>query len=244
MSNYSMSNLEGPARSRSAVADIATLLARVSLAGPAIFIVAWVVLGLLRPGYSAVTQPISGLGVGPGAPAMNAAFVAIGLLQIAGTIGSFLLVREISAVARWSGILLLGASGGGAVLCGLFTWESFAPHMLGSSLGLVGPVFGLLVAGVAFRRSRTWRRLGAGLLAGAALTFMLGVVFFTTFSIDAVTNNRGVSGLIERVLATEIQAWYVVLALAALRSRREAHEGSATEVLGTRLDGTARAHDA
>jgi hypothetical membrane protein len=47
------------------------------------------ILGLLRPGYSPMSQPISGLGVGPGARLMNSAFVVTGLLFVGGPIGSF-----------------------------------------------------------------------------------------------------------------------------------------------------------
>ena len=62
--------------------------------GAGLFTVAWFVLGLVSPGYrlfdlviepySAVSQPVSGLGLGVTAPWMNAAFVLGGLLVGAG----------------------------------------------------------------------------------------------------------------------------------------------------------------
>lgn len=199
-------------------ASLPVWLARGSVAGALVLAAAWVVLGSLRPGYSFISQPISGLGVGPGGAVMNGAFVLNGLLFVAGPIGTFILIEEISAVARWSCAALLALSGVGAILCGLFTWESFAPHMLGSALGLVGPVFGFVAAGLVLRRSPLRRRLGSALLIGAALTLALVVGFFATFSVDAVEAGRGVAGLMERVLVVEIDAWYVALALAATRS--------------------------
>jgi ubiquinone/menaquinone biosynthesis C-methylase UbiE/hypothetical membrane protein len=206
-------------------------LARGSIAGALIFAATWAILGLLRPGYSFVSQPISGLGLGPGAAMMNGAFILTGLLFVAGPIGSFMLTRDLGALARWSSAIMLALSGVGAILCGLFTWESFAPHMIGSALGLAGPILGFFVAGLVLRRSTQWRRLGGGLLAAAALTLILVVVFFATFSVEAVLASRGVAGLIERLLVVEIHAWYIALALATTKqdAPRKAYKGPPME---------------
>jgi hypothetical protein len=210
--------LPAPANDRGAwTSPLAIWLARGSIAGALIFAATWAILGLFRPGYSFVSQPITGLGLGPGAVMMNGAFILTGLLFVAGPIGSFMLTRDLGLLARWSSAILLALSGVGAILCGLFTWESFAPHMLGSALGLAGPILGFFVAGLALRRSPHWRRLGSGLLVGAALTLMLVVAFFATFSVEAVLAGRGVAGLIERLLTLEIHAWYIALALATTR---------------------------
>src|ERR1700722_17213358 len=97
-------------------------IARGSIVGAVLFAVVWAVLGLIRPGYSFVSQPISGLGVGPGAALMNGAFVVTGALFVASPIGSLLLLtRELEGFARWSSALTLALSGVGAILCGLFT---------------------------------------------------------------------------------------------------------------------------
>jgi hypothetical membrane protein len=208
---------------------LAIRLARGSIAGALIFAATWAILGALRPGYSFVSQPISGLGIGPGAAIMNGAFILTGLLFVASPIGCFMLIRDLGVLARWSSAILLALSGVGAILCGLFTWESFAPHMLGSALGLAGPILGFFVAGLALRRSPPWRRLGGGLLAGAALTLMLVVAFFATFSVEAVLANRGIAGLIERLLTVEIHAWYIALTLATTKqdAPRKAYKGPA-----------------
>src|SRR5262249_37631152 len=105
--------------------------ARGSIVGAVAFAVAWTVLGALRPGYSVITQPISGLGVGPGAAWMNGAFVLAGLLTVAGVLGTFTLIPDLSTRRRWGLIVTTGLSGLGSVLCGLFTWASFIPHMVG-----------------------------------------------------------------------------------------------------------------
>ena len=207
--------LIAPANARTS--PLAIWLARGSIAGALFFAATWAILGLLRPGYSFVSQPISGLGVGPGAAMMNGAFILTGLLLVAGPIGSFMLTRDLGAIARWSSAIMLALSGVGAILCGLFTWESFAPHMIGSALGLAGPILGFFVAGLVLRRSPHWRRLGGGLLAGAALTLILVMVFFATFNVDAVLAGRGFAGLMERLLVVEIHACYIALALATTK---------------------------
>jgi uncharacterized protein (DUF2141 family)/hypothetical membrane protein len=196
---------------------LAAWLARGSVASLVLFSVAWTALGLVRPGYSCISQPISGLGVGPHASVMNFAFVLSGLLTLAGSVGTFLLIREVSMVARWSCVALLALSGVGSVLCGLYTWESFAPHMIGSILGLAGPILGFLVGGVVLRRIPRWSRMGGWLLGGAAMTLLLVALFFATFSVQAVMAGRGLAGLIERVLVAQIQALYAALAMGATR---------------------------
>src|SRR6266568_9561703 len=87
-------------------------LALGAVAGPVLFTLAWVVLGELSPGYTAwgtwiapyspISQGISGLGLGPTAPFMNAAFVLSGLLLAVGVVGTFRSIREMSSVARWT----------------------------------------------------------------------------------------------------------------------------------------------
>jgi len=201
------------------------------IAGAVLFSAAWVILGGVRPGYSWVTQPISGLGIGPGAALMNTAFVVLGVLTVTGTLGTFSLMKDIGSISRCSCVALLALSGLGAILCGLYTWESFAPHMAGSTLGLAGPIAGFSVAGFVLRRSPRWRRLGTGLVCGAALTLLLVAVFFSTFSVDAVLANRGIAGLMERLLTLDIHAWYITLAVAAIgqHAPRKAYKGLAME---------------
>src|SRR2546425_1876540 len=79
-------------------------LALGAVAGPVLFTLAWFILGFLSPGYSIfgtviapyspISQPISGLGMGPTGPFMNAAFVLGGLLLLAGVVGTFQCIRE------------------------------------------------------------------------------------------------------------------------------------------------------
>ena len=85
-------------------------------AGHILFTLSWILLGFLSPGftmfgitiepYSEMAIPISGLGLGLTGPFMNAACVASGLLVLAGVVGIFHCIEELSSAARWSGIVL------------------------------------------------------------------------------------------------------------------------------------------
>src|SRR5258708_20756241 len=65
-------------------------LALGTVAGPILFTLGWFVLGFISPGYtmwstriapySIISQPLSGLGLGPTGALMNATFIASGFL--------------------------------------------------------------------------------------------------------------------------------------------------------------------
>jgi hypothetical protein len=202
-------------------------LALGAVAGPVLFTLAWFILGFLSPGYTAwgtriapyspISQGISGLGLGITAPFMNTAFVLCGLFLLAGAVGIFQGIREMGAVARWSCTVLLALSALGAAVDGIFTLESFLPHMVGFLLGIASPVLSFMVIGLLLRRVQRWRRFGSWLLLASPLTLVLLVLFFLTFSPTMAGTQTGVAGLTERILAVEVQAWFVALGWLAFR---------------------------
>jgi hypothetical protein len=202
-------------------------LALGAIGGPALFTLAWFVLGFLSPGYTAwgtliapyspISQSISGLGLGPTGPYMNAAFVLAGLLMTAGVVGIFQGIREMGAAARWTCMALLALPGLGSVMDGIFTLESFFPHFLGFGLALT-LVLGFPAAGLVLRRIPGWRRFGSWLLLGGPLTLALAVLYFLTFSPTLAGTQTGVAGLTERILVVEIHAWYVAMGWLAFRT--------------------------
>src|SRR5438128_6174348 len=148
-----MTNITATPQAR--VQETARWLALGAIAGPLGFTLAWLVLGLLSPGftifgtriapYSPISAGISGLGLGPTAPYMNAAFVFSGLLLLVGVMAAIQGVREMGTAARWSCRVLLGLSALGLVLDGVFTLESFLPHLLGFLLGSGTPVLSFVI---------------------------------------------------------------------------------------------------
>ena len=148
---------------------------------------------------------------------MNAAFVLGGLLILAGAAGIFQGIRELGAVARWSCTVLLALSGLGMVVDGIFTLESFLPHMAGFLLGTGTPVLSFLVIGLLLRRVPIWRRFGNWLPLGSPLTLALLVLSFATFDPVAAGAGLGIGGLTQRILVVEVHAWFVVLGWLAFR---------------------------
>src|SRR5262245_39851999 len=143
-------------------ARIAHWLALGAVIGPVLFTLAWIVLGAISPGYTAwgvtfapyspIVQPISGLGLGPTALFMNAAFVLCGAFILVGVIGIFLSFREIGPTARWSCAALLALSALGVAMDGVFTLESFFLHFVGFGLGCGAAALGFFATGLALRR--------------------------------------------------------------------------------------------
>ncbi len=197
-------------------------LALGAVVGPVLFTLAWLVLGFVSPGYTAwgvriapyspISQPISGLGLGVTAPYMNAAFVLCGLVTLTGVAGLFQRISAIGAGARWSCTMLLALLPLGMAIDGIFTLESGFLHYVGFGLGaVVSPVLGFVVTGLVLRRVPSFRRFGTWLVVGSSLTLALVVLYFLTFSPTVGGTQTGVAGLTERILITEILAWYVAL---------------------------------
>jgi hypothetical membrane protein len=195
-----------------------------SVAGPVLFTLCWLVLGVISPGYtffghrftdySPISQPVSGLGMGATAPYMNAAFIVTGVMLIVGVAGVF---RVIPAPRRRTCQVLLALTGVGQILCGIFDLEQMMPHTLGYLLAIGTPVIGFVVAGRSMRRLPSWRRFGTWLLAGSPLTLVLLVAFFLTFQPTADGAEHGIAGLVQRLGIVEVHAWVVALGWLAFR---------------------------
>ena len=200
-----------------------------AVAGPVLFTLAWFVLGFLSPGLvfagsppipaSPITAPISGLGLGPTGPVMNAAFVLSGVLLIAGVLGIFT-TSELDGtrlVARGASAALLALSGVGLVIAGLFTLEAPIPHFAGFLLATGVPILSFVVAGSVFRGIPGWRRFGTWLRLGSPLTLVLLVLSQLTFDQATIVAGEGVAGLTSRLLAVEVLAWFAVMGWLAFR---------------------------
>ena len=199
-----------------------------AIAGPILFTAAWAILGVVSPGYtlwdihvapySAISQPISGLGLGPTGPLMNAAFILSGLLILAGVVGLLASIPELGPRARWGAGALHALSPLGCVTDGIFTLESFFAHFLGYLVAIGSTVLSFFVFGLAIRRLPRWRHIGNGLLVASPLTLALMIVAQLTFDPLAAGANVGIAGLTERVAVTEVFVWFIALGLTALRS--------------------------
>jgi hypothetical membrane protein len=201
-----------------------------AITGPVLFALAWIVLGVLQPpvrtaygvlgGMSgAISNPISGLGVGAHAQLFNAAFVISGLMMLGGVVGVFRTITSDGRVAaRWSCAVLLALSPLGLALAGIFTLaSSILLHNVAALLAFVTPVSGFLAAGLHLHHVPGWRRFGSTLVVASPLTLLLIILFVSTFNVTTVAAGFGVAGLTERILLVEIHTWYVALAWLAFR---------------------------
>jgi hypothetical protein len=197
-------------------------LAPAAVAGPVLFTLGWFVLGFFSPGYysvsgtriapySAMSQAISGLGVGPTAPFANTIFVLSGGLTVVGVVGIVSsLESQLGVVARRTILVLLGLPALSAVVDGIFTIRFYVLHTLGFSLALTSMVT-FPVTGSLLRRIRSWRRLGSWLILAGPLTLALTIFFLVTFSPAGRATKSDFSGLAERLLVVEIMGWYMVM---------------------------------
>lgn len=216
--------------SPSGLLRIARGLAFGAIAGPVLFAIAWIVLGVLQPatktdygvmgGISgAISNPISGLGVGPHAQLFNAAFVLCGMMLLAGVIGVFQIIMSSARPAvRRTSTALMAISPIGLAMAGIFTLQSsVALHTVAAGLLFYVPVVGFLVTGIFLRRIPRHQRLGALLLVASPLTLVLVLLYSSTFDVATIVAGHGIAGLTERVLLVEIHAIYVALGFSALR---------------------------
>jgi hypothetical protein len=168
--------------------------------------------------YSVISQPLSGLGLGPTGPFMNAVFIVSGLLIVVGAVAVFTAIPELGPAARWIGTVVLALPGLGSVLDGIFTLEHFFLHFVGFGLALTA-VVGFPIVGYLLRRVPGWQGFGSWLIVAGPLTLALTVLYFATFTPTIEGIQHGVAGLTERILVLELQAWYVVIGWVAFRRR-------------------------
>ena len=208
-------------------------LALGAVAGPVLFAATWLTLGFVSTGYtffghtfvdySPLSQPISGLGMGSTAPYMNAAFIVTGLMLVVGLAGIYrTLPPDRPALRRWS-FALLASSGIGQIGCGVFTLEAMELHSLAFMLAVGPPIIGFLVAGHYLRGIPGWRRFGTWLRLGSPLTLVLVVAFFVVFEPTADGAERGLAGLVQRLLVIQLHGWFVAMAWTCLRVASRSH---------------------
>jgi hypothetical protein len=207
--------------------SLATALTKWLIAGTVAFTLTWVSLGFVSDGYSffdivvegysPISQPISGLGLGKTGPAMNIAFVLYGLTTVAGAFGIGRNLGRIDPKAGRTALVTFGLFGLGAILAGIFTLEEMEMHSFGFLL-VLAPIVGFTMIGRRLNRQPDWRRLSRSLTRIATpVGLLLVVVFFATFNPEAAGDGEGFAGLSQRALILHLQAWIVAVGWIAMR---------------------------
>jgi len=228
---------QGHSRSASPSRSMSALLPLLAPVGAVGFTATWAVLGTIStgyqmwdivvPSYSPVSQPVSGLGLGETAAAMNTSFLVCGALV---TLGAW------AATSTWThagsprrGHLaraLVSVSGIGMAICGLFTLESMMMHSLGFLLAIGAPAAGFVLAAAVTRRTDpALSRLM--LLAGAGAAALL-VIFLATFDPQSAGDNEGTAGLVQRVLITVVLGTIAAIGIRATGAPRTTHSSTDT----------------
>lgn len=191
------------------------LSALLGIIAPVLFIVVFTIAGLLRPGYSPISQAASDLGRGANNWIFNIDLRVFGLLTILFAFGFFSFLRaRVGKGSAISSLVLLCLSGLGAIGGSFFA--EFDPHnpsteasglLHGASFLLLFIMFTLtlLVVGFAFLRVRSLHGYGYYSLLTALVTIILNIV---PLFIPAYLH---VGGLMQRILEIEAFAWYVVM---------------------------------
>ena len=201
--------------------------------GPIVFIVAFLIEGATRPGYSAWHNFVSDLSESSLGWMQVASFLFCGALVVCFAIGLRRVIRS-GKGATW-GPLLLGAFGLSLIVAGLFVTDpslGYYPRgspagsqtLHGTIHGTAAPiVFGLLTAAIfvfarRFASDPAWR-------GWATYSIITGIVCATTFVAClavAVLDEHGVlanspSGLLERIAIISGWGWIALLAIQLLR---------------------------
>ncbi|MGX1776797.1 DUF998 domain-containing protein [Nocardia brasiliensis] len=202
-------------------------MAMCAIAGPVIFCASWISLGFFNngyvlydtrvDGYSWVSQPISGLGLGSTALLMNTAFIGSGVLLFVGVVGCFRVIRPLTSNSRGLLTVLFCLTPLGLILDGVFTLEAFILHFLGFGIGVGSLPIVFAVVGAKLKSIPEWSRFGGMLVWASPLTLLLIILQFATFDYDVST---GINGLVQRILIVEALAWFVALGWLSLRRSR------------------------
>jgi hypothetical membrane protein len=209
--NWTLTSAEPPPRA----ASLERWLALGGVAGPVLFVLAFTVAGMLRPGYSPIDQVISDLGIDEHAWIVNGSLVILGR-SLVGLRSVSRSIRPRSSMAlRGASAALLAAVGLGYAVAGIFPETNPLHWQLGVFLVYGGATLGFHLAGLLLRRSPAWRGWGTvTLLASLATLVLVGPTFYT-FSFYEWTSGPApvgqYGGLMERVLFIEILAWYAAV---------------------------------
>jgi hypothetical protein len=196
-------------------------LAPLATTAAVVFTVSWIILGRISTGftifgthvapYNAIAQSISGLGLGKTAFAMNAAFVLTAALLATGIIGILAGYPELSPTDRVTIGALLLLCPVGVATCGLFNLEHFIAHLIGFVLAMGAPALGFFALGWRLSPDPSHAAVARLLMIAAPVTLALLIVYFWSFDPDASGRGLGYSGLVQRLLATEVLGVFAIL---------------------------------
>jgi hypothetical membrane protein len=190
------------------------------LVAPFPFIALVILQGVLQPSYSHVVQPISALAALPLGWLQNLNFYIVGTLLIAYAIGLHFSVRPARRAAI--GPALLGLSGVGLIVAGVFPWRQEngiyvepAGHVVGAVMSFLGASIGHMMISRRMRQDPRWEGIASYVLASGIA--MLLLFFAVAYSLEPGSPLRPWTGVLQRVL---VAIWFACTFVVALRGSR------------------------
>lgn len=204
------------------------------IVAPIVFVVAFLVEGATRPGYSALRHPVSSLALGEYGWTQRANFLLTGLLLLAFAIGSRPALRQAYRAGVWAPILL-GAVAVGLLGAGVFATDPVGDYPPGTAVpaprttsGHLHDAFSALVflglpvacCVVGYRLARAGHRGRAAYSVATAVVF-LAFFFLSSAGFSQQTALTPVGGLFQRLTLVVGLAWIGWLAIRLLGDTAE-----------------------
>ena len=198
------------------------MLAWAGILGPIVFVTIFTVAGWLRPGYSAMEEAVSDLGVGPQAWIQNTNFFLFGALLLLFAIGFARIMQNlIGSRPAVIGAVLIAATGTGIVAAGIFPAEpptEWLHFLLGFFFSSGSAIATSFYVGRKLRDVPGWESLARYSLWTGIGAVGLVVLSFVALNPASPLAEAGIGGLIERALVIEIFAWHTVTGLKLVKS--------------------------
>jgi len=180
--------------------------------GPITFVVIFVVLGQVTPGYSAVSQVISNLELGSNGWIQQLNFLQMGALITVFAVG----FKEamLGVIHRRLGLAsaLLVLSGLGMIEAAFFTPALPIEHALGFLFFMIPLLVAILLIGREFLRAGRLRNLGVYSLTNGVLVLLLLLYFFFQGASAPVGGvPTGPIGIVNRIFVVLALSWFLVI---------------------------------
>lgn len=189
-------------------------LAAAGIAGPVLYVVAWLVLGALDPDYSQTRDPISNLSA-VGAPHALVMTVVIFVFAVLIILFAYGLRRGLPP-GLWMGPAALVIAGVGYIGIGVAPLdlanleEANLLHTLSATITVFGLILAPLLCFPSLRRHPEWRNVLVYSIATTAVG--LALVVLASSSVFA-----GWDGLMQRLVLAVALIWMIVIAIRLLR---------------------------